>query len=226
MEATDRAEPDGRTRTPPPCADQTGSSILDVELAPHGTRSSRAGPTWNRFASCWVMRTRPPRACISTAPSSTCGRPFSIATQERRARNSRSHTSPTPPGHIPGCRRGVPHPVLWSRVPRLIIDIAASSVAHYGPVEALRPLPVGCPPDDETAEPPTGSAQPFLIRTWDYASATRVCGACGEPHESRKDERGADRGASRRARPDTDSAERNHNSRAISCNSSICELPT
>ncbi len=31
-----------------------------------------------------------------------------------------------------------------------IIDIAAPSVAHYGPVEVLR-LPVGCPPDDETA---------------------------------------------------------------------------
>ena len=44
---------------------------------------------------------------------------------------------------------------LWLRsalhpyVPRLIIDIAASSVAHYGPVEVPRP-PVGRPPDDET----------------------------------------------------------------------------
>ncbi len=40
-------------------------------------------------------------------------------------------------------------PLLRTHVPRLIIDIAASSVAHYGPVEVLR-LPVGRPPDDET----------------------------------------------------------------------------
>ncbi len=33
------------------------------------------------------------------------------------------------------------------------MDIAASSVAHYGPVEVLRP-PVGRPPEDETARPP------------------------------------------------------------------------
>ena len=33
---------------------------------------------------------------------------------------------------------------LWSRVPLLIIDIAAPSVAHYGRVEVLR-LPVGRP---------------------------------------------------------------------------------
>ena len=42
---------------------------------------------------------------------------------------------------------------LRSRVLRLIIDIAASPVAHYGPVEVLRP-PVGRPPEDETARPP------------------------------------------------------------------------
>ena len=40
---------------------------------------------------------------------------------------------------------------LRSRVLRLIIDIAASPVAHYGPVEVLRP-PVGRPPEDETAD--------------------------------------------------------------------------
>ncbi len=42
-----------------------------------------------------------------------------------------------------------PLQLLRACVPRLIIDIAASSVAHYGPVEVLR-LPVGRPPDDET----------------------------------------------------------------------------
>ncbi len=43
-------------------------------------------------------------------------------------------------------------PPLWARVLRLIIDIAAPSVARYGPVEVLR-LPVGRPPDDETNRP-------------------------------------------------------------------------
>ena len=42
---------------------------------------------------------------------------------------------------------------MRSRVLGLIIDIAASPVAHYGPVEVLRP-PVGRPPEDETARPP------------------------------------------------------------------------
>jgi hypothetical protein len=41
-------------------------------------------------------------------------------------------------------------PLLRPCVPRLIIDNAAPSVAHYGPVEVLR-LPVGRLPDDETA---------------------------------------------------------------------------
>ncbi len=42
-----------------------------------------------------------------------------------------------------------------------IIDIAASSVAHYGPVEVLC-LPVGRLPDDETTEPLTHTARlPF-----------------------------------------------------------------
>ena len=52
------------------------------------------------------------------------------------------------------------NPPLRPRVPRLIIDIAAPSVAHYGPVEVLRP-PVGRParrrdrwPDDCTALDP------------------------------------------------------------------------
>ncbi len=40
---------------------------------------------------------------------------------------------------------------LQPSVPRFIIAIAALlTVAHYGPVEVLR-LPVGRPPDDETA---------------------------------------------------------------------------
>ncbi len=55
-------------------------------------------------------------------------------------------------GH--GSRGGGAYP-LWARVLRLIVDIAASSVARYGPVEVLR-LPVGRPPDDETARPPAG----------------------------------------------------------------------
>jgi len=42
---------------------------------------------------------------------------------------------------------------LWSRVPSLIMEIAAPSVAHYGPVVVLR-LPVGRPPDDKTARLP------------------------------------------------------------------------
>ena len=46
--------------------------------------------------------------------------------------------------------------LLRPSVPRLIIDIAAPSVAHYGPAEVLR-LPVGRPPDDETDEPRGGS---------------------------------------------------------------------
>ncbi len=40
---------------------------------------------------------------------------------------------------------------LQPGVPGRIIDIAASSVVHYGLVEVLR-LPVGRPPNDETAE--------------------------------------------------------------------------
>ncbi len=42
---------------------------------------------------------------------------------------------------------------MWSRVLGLIMEIAAPSVAHYGPVEVLR-LPVGRPPEDETVRPP------------------------------------------------------------------------
>ncbi len=52
-------------------------------------------------------------------------------------------------------------PLLQPSVPRRIIDIAASSVAHYGPVEVLRP-PVGRPAD-ETAEATDGFYH-FLIR--------------------------------------------------------------
>ncbi len=53
------------------------------------------------------------------------------------------------------------HSFLRSRVPRFIIDIAAPSVALYGPVEVLC-LPVERPPDDETTA--TDVFYRFLIR--------------------------------------------------------------
>ncbi len=51
------------------------------------------------------------------------------------------------------CAHGPAAPLQLLRICEhpFIIDIAAPSVAHYGPVEVLR-LPVGRPPDDETAE--------------------------------------------------------------------------